>query len=545
MKGAELLVRCLENEDVRVIFGVPGEETLAFMDALLDANIRFITCRHEQGAAFMADVWGRLTGRTGVCLGTLGPGATNLTTGVGDANLDRAPVVAITGQAGRDRIHKESHQYVDVVAMFRPITKWNARLAIANVIPEAVRKAFKVAETEKPGACHLELPEDVADEAATGAAPLSTERPRRPSPDRPALRRAAELIDRARHPLIFAGNGVIRGQASLALREFAGRSGIPVANTFMAKGCLPWDHELALGTIGLQMRDVVSCGFDRADLVIAAGYDPVEFAPRLWNGDRAKTIVHIDFTPAEVDEDYQPAVEVVADIREALDLLTDLVSTRRDPTRTRQLHDWILSELHAGSTDSGFPVKPQRLLHDLRRVLAPHDILISDVGAHKLWVARLFQTEEPNTVIISNGFAAMGIGLPGAIAAKLLHPERRVVAVVGDGGLLMNIQELETAVRLELGLVVVIFRDDAYGVIRWKQLSRYGRESGVEFGNPDFVALARAFGCRGVRVEAADEFQPALESAFTGRGPCLIDVPVDYRENLKLTERMGQLVCPI
>jgi acetolactate synthase-1/2/3 large subunit len=544
VKGAELLVRCLENEDVRVIFGVPGEETLAFMDALLGANMRFVTCRHEQGAAFMADVWGRLTGRAGVCLGTLGPGATNLTTGVGDANLDRAPVVAITGQAGRDRIHKESHQYVDVVDMFRPITKWNTRLAIADVIPEAVRKAFKVAETEKPGACHLELPEDVADEGASGS-PLSTERPRRPSPDRPALRRAAELIDRARHPLIFAGNGVIRGQASLALREFAGRSGIPVANTFMAKGCLPWDHELALGTIGLQMRDVVSCGFDRADLVIAAGYDPVEFAPRLWNGDRGKTIVHLDFTPAEVDEDYQPAVEVVADIREALDLLTDLVSTRRDPTPTRQLHDWILGELHAGSTDGAFPLKPQRVLHDLRRVLAPHDILISDVGAHKLWVARLFQAEEPNTVIISNGFAAMGIGLPGAIAAKLLHPERRVVAVVGDGGLLMNIQELETAVRLELGLVVLIFRDDAYGVIRWKQLSRYGRESGVEFGNPDFVALARAFGCRGIRVEAADELQPALESAFGGRGPCLIDVPVDYRENLKLAERMGQLVCPI
>jgi acetolactate synthase I/II/III large subunit len=546
MKGAELLVRCLENEDVRVVFGVPGEETLAFMDALLGSDIRFVTCRHEQGAAFMADVWGRLTGRAGVCLGTLGPGATNLSTGVGDANLDRAPMVAITGQAGRDRIHKESHQYVDVVDMFRPLTKWNARLAIADVIPEAVRKAFKVAETEKPGACHLELPEDVAEEtAADSATLLSTERPRRPSPDRLALRRAAELIDRARNPLIFAGNGVIRGKASLALREFAGRTGIPVANTFMAKGCLPWDHELALGTIGLQMRDVVSCGFDQADLVIAAGYDPVEFAPRLWNADRGKTIVHLDFTPAEVDGDYQPAVEVVADIREALDLLTDLVSTRRDPTRTRQLHDWILGELNAGATDSAFPLKPQRVLHDLRRVLGPHDILISDVGAHKLWVARLFQAEEPNTVIISNGFAAMGIGLPGAIAAKLLHPERRVVAVVGDGGFLMNVQELETAVRLGLGLVVVIFRDDAYGVIRWKQWSRYGRESGVAFGNPDLVALAEAFGCRGVRVDAADRLQPALEAAFAGPGPCLIDVPVDYRENMRLAERMGQLVCPI
>jgi acetolactate synthase-1/2/3 large subunit len=546
VNGAELLVRCLANEDVRTIFGVPGEETLALTDALLDSGIRFVACRHEQGAAFMADVWGRLTGRAGVCLGTLGPGATNLTTGVGDANLDRAPVVAITGQAGRDRIHKESHQYVDIVQMFRPITKWNTRLELPSVIPEAVRKAFKVAETEKPGACHLELPEDVADEAVPAASsPLSTERFRRPSPDRPSLRRAAEMIDRARNPLIFAGNGVIRGRASLALRGFAGRTGIPVANTFMAKGCVPWDHDLALGTIGLQMRDAVSCGFDRADLVIAAGYDPVEYAPRLWNSSHDKTIVHIDFTPAEVDEDYQPAVEVVADIREALDLLTDLVSTRRDPARARELHDWIVGELYAGAADNGFPLKPQRVLHDLRRVLGPHDVVVSDVGAHKLWVARLFQAQEPNTVLISNGFAAMGIGLPGAIAAKLLDPQRRVVAVVGDGGFLMNVQELETAARLELPVVVLIFRDDAYGVIRWKQLTRYGRESGVAFGNPDFVALARSFGWDGVRVEAADELLPALQGALAGRRPCLLDVPVDYRENLRLTERLGQLVCPI
>ncbi len=546
MKGAELLVRCLEHEGVRAIFGVPGEETMALNDALLDSTIRFITCRHEQAAAFMADVWGRLTGRAGVCLGTLGPGATNLTTGLGDANLDRAPVVAITGQAGRDRIHKESHQYVNVVDMLRPLTKWNTRLEIGAVVPEAVRKAFKVAETEKPGACHLELPEDVADEVVpAGASPLSTERPRRPSPDRTALRRAAELIDRARYPLIFAGNGVIRGHASPALREFAGRAGIPVANTFMAKGCLPWDHELALGTIGLQMRDVVSCGFDRADLVIAVGYDPVEFAPGLWNAAHEKTIVHIDFTPAEVDEDYQPAVEVVADIREALDLLRDLVSVRRDPAPVRALHEWILTELHAGATDNGFPLKPQRVLHDVRKVLAPHDILISDVGAHKLWVARLFQAVEPNTVIISNGFASMGIGLPGAMAAKLLHPERRVLAVVGDGGFLMNVQELETAVRLGLDIVVLVFRDDAYGVIRWKQLMRYGREAGAGFGNPDFPVLARAFGARGERVEAAGDLVPALEAAFAGRGPCLIELPVDYRENFTLTERMGQLVCPM
>jgi acetolactate synthase-1/2/3 large subunit len=435
---------------------------------------------------------------------------------------------------------------VSILDLFRPITKWNTRIEVGSVIPEAVRKAFKLAQTEKPGACHLELPEDVADEeVAEGTVPLSTERPRRPSPDRPALRRAAELIDRAKNPLIFAGNGVIRGRAAQALRTFAGRAGIPVANTFMAKGCLPWDHELSLGTIGLQPRDYISCGFDRADLVIAIGYDPVEYAPKLWNPGRQKQIVHIDFTPAEVDADCQPSVEVVADVREAIDLLTDLVSVRRDPFRSRQLHDWILAELQEGATDNGFPPKPQRVLYDLRQVLGPDDILISDVGAHKLWIARLFQAMEPNTVIISNGFAAMGIALPGAIAAKLCFPDRKIVAVSGDGGLLMNFQELETAVRLGLPVVTLLFREDAFGSIRWKQLTRFGRESGVAFGNPDFIALARAFGGHGFRVEAADELIPALKEAFASSGPCLVDVPVDYRENLKLTERMGQLVCPI
>jgi acetolactate synthase-1/2/3 large subunit len=546
MNAAELLVSCLKNEGVEIVFGLPGEETLALTDALLDSGIRFISTRHEQGAAFMADVCGRLTGRAGVCLATLGPGATNLVTGVADANLDRAPLVAITGQAGRDRIHKESHQYVDIVDLFRPITKWNTRIEVGRVIPEAVRKAFKVAQVEKPGACHLELPEDVADEHVEPHwAPLSTERPRRPSPDRPALRRAAELIDRAKAPLVFAGNGVIRGGASRALREFSKRTGIPVVNTFMAKGCVPWDYELSLGTIGLQARDYVSCGFDRADLIIATGYDPVEYAPKLWNPDRDKTIVHLDFTPAEVDANYQPAVEVVADVREALDLLTELVASRRDPARSRALHEWILSELEDGSTDTVFPMKPQRVIHDIRKALAPEDILISDVGAHKLWIARLYQALAPNTVIISNGYAAMGIALPGALAAKLIHPERRVLAVSGDGGFLMNCQELETAVRFDLPVVVLIFRDGGYGVIRWKQMSRYGRESGVVFGNPDFVKLAESFGCRGLRVEAADELIPALEEAFRGRGPCVVDVPVDYRENLKLTERMGHLVCPV
>jgi acetolactate synthase-1/2/3 large subunit len=546
VKAAELLVRCLEHEGARFVFGLPGEETLDLTDALLDSPVRFVPVRHEQAAAFMADVWGRLTGRAGVCLATLGPGATNLVTGVADATLDRAPLVAVTGQLGRDQIHKEAHQYVDIVDLFRPITKWNARIELGYVIPETVRKAFKVAQAEKPGACHLELPEDVAGESVpAGCAPLSAERPRRPSPDRLALRRAAELIDRARAPLLFAGNGVIRGGAAGAVRAFAEATGVPVVNTFMAKGCLPWDHPLALGTIGLQLRDYVSCGFDRADLVIAAGYDPVEYAPRFWNPDRQKAIVHLDFTPAEVDADYPAAVEVVADVREALDLLRELVTVRRDPSRSQALRDWILAELHEGATDAGVPLKPQRVLHDLRRVLGPADIVVSDVGAHKLWVARLYQAVEPNTVIISNGYAAMGIALPGALAAKLAFPDRKVVAVAGDGGFVMNCQELETAVRLGLAVAVVIFRDDAFGSIRWKQLTRYGRESGVAFGNPDFVRLAESFGCRGIRVEAAEDLAPALEAALASPVPCLVEVPVDYRENIRLTERMGQLICPV
>src|SRR6267142_3122855 len=437
MKASELIARCLENEGVKYVFGVPGEEILDIVDSLADSSVRFIPTRHEQGAAFMADAYGRLTGRAGVCLATLGPGATNLATGVADANLDHAPLVAITGQAGRDRIHKESHQYVDIVELMRPLTKWNARAEMPVVIPEVFRKAFKVAEAEKPGACHIEVPEDVAEEAAEGE-PLSTERPRRPSPDRQALQSAARLIEGASFPLIFAGNGVIRGGASEELRELARSHGIPVAHTFMAKGSMPYDDELSLLSAGLQARDYISCGFDKADVIIAVGYDPVEYAPKFWNPDRKKPIIHIDFTPAEVDSFYQPAVEVVADVREALELLNGLVKGEKDPAPFLTLRRFILEQLEEGSTDDSFPLKPQRILRDLRAQMGREDILISDVGTHKLWIARTYPAYEPNTVLISNGFAAMGFALPAAVSAKLVYPERKVVAVSGDGGFLMN-----------------------------------------------------------------------------------------------------------
>jgi acetolactate synthase I/II/III large subunit len=544
MKASDLIVQCLENEGVRYVFGLPGEEIMDILDSLLDSPITFIPTRHEQGAAFMADAYGRLTGRAGVCLSTLGPGATNLATGVADANLDRAPLVAITGQAGRDRVHKESHQHVDIVEHFRPLTKWNRRVETAAVIPEVIRKAFKLAEAEKPGACHIEVPEDVAAETAEGT-PLSTERTRRPSPDRPALQTAARLIEAASFPLIFAGNGVVRGEASRELRVLARSHGIPVVHTFMAKGTMPYDDELCLLSAGLQARDYISCGFDKADLIIAVGYDPVEYAPKFWNPDRKKPIIHIDFTPAEVDSFYQPAVEVVADVRECLELLNGLVKGQKDPAPYRTLRRFILEQLEEGATDDTFPLKPQRILRDVREQMARDDILISDVGTHKLWIARTYPAYEPNTVLISNGFAAMGFALPAAVSAKLVHPERKVVAVSGDGGFLMNCQELETARRLGLAIVNVIFRDGGYNLIQWKQQTHHGRESGVRFGNPDFVELARAYGAKGYRVESARQLSLILAEALALPGPSIIDVPVDYGENTKLTDRLGRLVCPI
>ena len=544
MKAASLFVRCLEAEGVEFIFGLAGEENLELLDALSESKIRFITTRHEQAAAFMADVYGRITGRAGVCLSTLGPGATNLVTGVADAYLDRAPLVAITAQGALDRLHKESHQAIDVIAMFRTITKWNAQVDRAGAIPEIVRKAFKVAQTEKPGPCHIELPEDVAAASSEGS-PLQADRPRRPSPDRPSLSTAAGIIKEARRPIILAGNGVIRGRASLELNRFSQAAGIPVANTFMAKGVVPWDSELALLSIGLQAHDYVNCGFDQADLVIAIGYDFVEYSPRLWNPGKDKRIIHIDFTPAEVDEAYQTQVEIVADIRETLELLLPLVGEPKRLVYPKKLRQFILEDLERFTHEDSFPMKPQRILHELNSALGKDSLVISDVGAHKLWIARMFLDSGPNTVIISNGLAAMGISLPGAIAAKLITPERRVVAVCGDGGFLMNSHELETAIRLKVNPVVLIFNDNGYGLIRWKQQAMFGREFGVSFGNPDWVKFAESFGVKGYRVEAAGDLAKILREAFRQKVPSVIDVPVDYSEHGHLIEQLGNLVCPL
>jgi acetolactate synthase I/II/III large subunit len=543
MNAAQLLVRCLEHEEVQFIFGLPGEETLAVMDALLDSRIRFIETRHEQGAAFMADVYGRLSGKAGVCLATLGPGATNLLTGVVDAYLDRAPLVALTGQASSNRRHKESHQYIDVMGLFKPVTKWNASIPKAEVIPEAVRKAFKIAQTEKPGATHLELPEDVAEQIVEDgrAEPLFVQAPVMPQPAPSQVERAVHAVARAKRPLILAGNGVVRGGAAEAVRHFARTLQIPVLHTFMAKGVMPDSDPLSLYTIGLLARDYAAVVMEQADVVLCVGYDFVEYAPCFWNARRDKRIVHVDGSPAEVDEHYIVDVGVLGDLRLSLDLmraqLSPFDSTWPSVARKTVL-DGFQAELAGGPS---WPPRPQHIMRDVRSVLRADDVVVCDVGAHKLWMSRMFPCETPNSCIISNGFAAMGIAVPGALAAKLLYPDRRVVAVTGDGGFLMNSQELETAVRLRLPLVILVWRDEGYGVIGWKQMARFGRTSSVDFGNPDLVRYAESFGAAGYRVGESCDLRPILEEALTLGRPAVIDCPVDYQENLRLTERLKAL----
>jgi acetolactate synthase-1/2/3 large subunit len=543
MKAAELFVRCLENEGVEYVFGIPGEENLDVMDALLDSSIRFVTTRHEQGAAFMADVYGRLTGRAGVCLSTLGPGATNLMTGVADANLDHAPLVAIAGQAGTTRLHKESHQVLDLEKLFHSITKYSASLLEPEIIPEVVRKAFKLAQSEKTGATFIEFPENIA-EMDVEQDMLPVIRPLDPEPPAENVDQAARLISEARNPIILAGNGVVRARAWQQLADFAGRLNIPVANTFMAKGVIPFKHPCALGSAGLQANDYVSCGFSRADVIICVGYDLVEYHPYLWHPTRDRTIIHIDRSPAEVDGFYPVKVAVTGDLKHTLVRIAELV-TPHQGHHMRPLRDALIEDMRQHRDDTAYPLKPQKIIWDLRTILDLDDIVVCDVGAHKMWMARMFRCEYPNTCLISNGFASMGIAVPGAIAARLVYPERHIVAVTGDAGFLMNSQEIETAVRCKLPLVILIWNDSSYGLIEWKQLNRFGRTSHVHFTNPDFVKYAESFGGRGYRVGRTEDLQEILREALASDTLSIIDCPVDYRENIKLTEQMGKLVCPI
>jgi acetolactate synthase-1/2/3 large subunit len=526
-RASDVFVECLEAEGVQYVFGIPGEETLDLNESLADSSVQFVPVRHEQGGAYMADAYGRLTGRAGVCLGTLGPGATNLVTAVADATLDRAPLVALTGQSDLERMHKESHQYIDLIGILRPIVKWNARVSSPEIIPEVVRKAFKVAESEKPGATHLELPEDVM-ARTLDASPLPRHAPVQPEPGVRELQRAAEIIDAAENPIALVGNGAIRARAARALRAFVQVTGIPVAETFMAKGLLDYIDAHALGTVGLQSRDYEMAGFEDADVVIAIGYDLVEHSPEHWNPHANKKIIVIDSVAAEIDEFYVAEVELIGDITHVLARLATTCTRSPTPVLATDLRDVTLRSLGEAREDSHFPMRPPRVLWEIREALGREDILISDVGLHKLWIGRMFPAHEPGTVLIANGLAGMGFALPTAIAAKLVHPDRNVVTVNGDGGFLMNSQELETATRLGTAVVNIVWENGQYGSIAWKQDKKFGRHFDVGFGNPDFVKLAESFGMPAWRCGAADDFPRLLQNALALDLPSLIVVPIDY-----------------
>jgi acetolactate synthase-1/2/3 large subunit len=540
MKGSDLFVKCLENEGVQYIFGVPGEEMEDILFSLEKSSIKFIPTRHEQGAAFMADMWGRLSGRAGVCLSTLGPGATNLVTGVADANLDKSPVVAISAQAGIQKLHKESHQYLDLVDLFRPITKWNGTIPNGDAIPEIVRKAFKMAESEKPGATHIEFSEDVAGMETQGE-PISPKRVRRPDPDNVALEEAVALLKKSRYPMIIAGNGAVRKLASEQLNELVKKHHIPVAHTFMGQGAVLDVESQSLFSIGFGFHDIVMDAVDQADLIIAVGYDIAEYAPDAWNPDKTKKIIHIDFTPAEVYTHYQPNVEIVADIPATLKALngklnSDGVSFDSSwymPVRERIIKD---RATYALKEDQAFTIPG--VLNILQSIMHNDDLLISDVGSHKIWIARNFSACCPNGCIMSNGLASMGFALPGAVAAALHSPGRRIVAAMGDGGFLMNSQELETAKRLNVGFTVIIFNDNDYGLISWKQQMSRGKSTGTKISNPDFKAYAESFGIKGYRPGTVSELTEQLKKSLNSKELCVFEIPIDVSVNAELIKKL-------
>jgi len=551
MKASNLLVKCLEAEGIEYIFGVPGEENADFMMSLEDSTkIKFILTRHEQGAAFMAEIYGRLTGNPAGALGTLGPGATNLITGVADSNMDRAPMLVLTGQGSTDRLHKESHQHMDVVSMFKPVTKWATTILHPDTIPEIVRKAVRLARTEKPGAVHIELPEDVA-AMDTSATPLTPRRFRRSVPDDKIVDQAFEMLKKAKRPVIIAGNGCIRRRASKQLRLLCEKTGIGVISTFMAKGCVDMDADYCLYTVGLGTKDRVNAAIDDADLVITLGFDMVEYHPQLWNSQKDKCILHADFLPAEIDEHYHPETELIGDLAHTLWMLNERLDEHGPLALELEQQHRIRADMmddfaeHKDDTTEG-TIRPQKALWDARQVMGPHDILLSDVGAHKMWISRYYQCYSPNTCLISNGFCSMGFALPGAIGAAIASPDSNVLAINGDAGFMMNVQDLETAVRLNINVVFMVWEDGEYGLIKWKQQSQFdGEHSDLKFTNPNWETLAKAFGMWGKEVKKAKDLKPTLAAALKHKGPALITVKVDYRENMKLTKRMGEIEVTI
>lgn len=534
-KGSDLLVAALENEGVDRIFGVPGEENLDFLESLRNSSIELVLTRHEQAAAFMAATHGRLTGRPGVCLATLGPGALNFSTGAAYAHLGAWPMILITGQKAVMSAKQARFQIVDIVASMKPLTKMTRQIVSAAAIPATVRDAFRVAMEERPGPVHLELPEDIAGEEVEDVPVIPVHPLERPIAHAAALDRAAEAILAAKRPLVMIGAACSRPWLTESLSTFVARTRLPFFNTQMGKGAVTGGSNLYMGTAALSEGDYVHEAVSRADLIIAIGHDTVEKPPFLMKGKGGPKVIHVGFQSATVEQVYHPDIEVIGDIGATVDGLAERLEGKVSEDQGMvDLRQKILSRLNDRADEDRFPVTPQRLVHDVREAMPEDGIVCLDNGMYKIWFARNYRTHVANTLLLDNALATMGAGLPSAMMASMLYPDRRVLAVCGDGGFMMNSQEMETAVRLGLNLVVIILNDSAYGMIRWKQAVDGFEDFGMRFGNPDFVRYAEAYGAKGSRVTSVEELVPTIEAAFAGGGVHLLDVPIDYSENTRV-----------
>ena len=544
--GAELFIRALENEGVEYIFAVPGEENLAFLEALRTSSIQLVLNRHEQAAGFMAATYGRLTGRVGVCLSTLGPGATNFVTAAAYAQLGGMPMMMISGQKPIKSSKQGLFQILDVVDLMRPLTKYTRQISNANTIPAKVREAFRLASEERPGAVHLELPEDIADEAPESDTHIfKPSDARRPSASPKSLEMACEMLREARHPLIMIGAGANRKRVSQALLHLVNVTGIPFFTTQMGKGVVDERHPRYLGNAALSAGDFVHCAIDRADLVINVGHDVVE-KPPFFMTPGGKKVIHVNFSAADVDPVYFPQHEVVGDIANSVEYMAENCGqcANHDFTRLMEVKEAVDAHLQERAEDDRFPVIPQRIVHDVRQVMPDDGIITLDNGMYKLWFARNYPAYDNNTVLLDNALASMGAGLPSAMMAAMLYPHLKVMAVCGDGAFMMNSQELETAVRLKLNLVILIINDNAYGMIKWKQGQDGYEDFGLDYRNPDFVKYADSYGAVGHRVTRTEELRPILERALEAGGVHLVDVPVDYSENRRVfDEELAELTC--